>query len=97
MAFNLVLALIWLMIGLPLVAVNVIGQPMFGLEPGQPGLTMGIVAFLLAVYNLARFYAARVSRRRGDLAKKVTRRVVHQDEYHPEFDFTRRDDAPPPP
>jgi len=95
MAFHLVLLLVWLMIAVPLLAVNFLGQPVFGLEPGQPGLTMGIVAGLLALYNLARFYAARASSMGQPSVRPSKKKANVSTEYLPEFDFSRRSDNAP--
>lgn len=96
MAFNLALALIWLIIAVPLLAVNLTGRPLLGLEPGQPGLSMGLVAALLALYNVARFFAARSFQRSREREKRLKRKSVHEEEYHPEFDIFRRDDGQSP-
>jgi uncharacterized membrane protein YdjX (TVP38/TMEM64 family) len=89
--FHLVLLAIWLMIAVPLLIVNLTGRELFGLAPGQPGLTMGIVAGLLAIYNLARFYAGRTTRKTKTTKDPVKKKPIPSSEYLPEFDFTRQE------
>src|SRR5262245_66175178 len=76
----------WLIIGVPLLVMNLTGQPMLGLAPGQLTLMLGLLAVAVGIFRL---WTAATMRRRAQPPPPVRRRRVEGAslEYNPEFDF----------
>ncbi len=78
---------VWLIIGVPLLIMNLTKQPMIGLEPGPLTLMIGIGAVLLGLFRLG---TAAMMRRKNPPPPPVRRRPSGASlEYNPEFDFTK--------
>jgi hypothetical protein len=90
-SLNLILAFVWLVIGLPLAIVNLTGKEIAGIEPGQQGLYVAVLALVLAAYNFARWGASRAYANRTRKPPPVKKKPVEGQrfEYNPEFDFNR--------
>src|SRR5262245_10392825 len=88
---NLILAFTWLVIGLPLLAVNLTGKEIAGIPPGQYTTLVGAVALVLAAYNFARWGAARAfsKSKPGSPPPKKKPAEGQRFEYNPEFDFNK--------
>jgi hypothetical protein len=80
---------IYLMIGVPLLVINLTERPMIGLGPGPMTLMVGIAAVALGLFRLATAWT--ISRKRNPPPPPVRRRRVEGAslEYNPEFDFTK--------
>lgn len=92
MQLNLILALVWLLIGLPLLIVNLTGKEFSGIGPSQNTMLVAVISLVLAAYNLARWGAWRAySKRPPRPLPPVKKKPVEGQrlEYNPEFDFNR--------
>lgn len=92
MHLNLILALIWLLIGAPLLIVNLTGKAISGIGPSQQTMWVAIISLVLAAYNLARWGASRAYARRSPKPLPPARKKPVEGqrlEYNPEFDFNR--------
>ncbi|MCU0702957.1 MAG: hypothetical protein MUF18_03095 [Fimbriiglobus sp.] len=92
-AFRVVLALVWLTVGVGFLFRALLPQGVF---EGRDGLTLnlfGMIALVLAGYNVMRLVA--VVRRRQALARleanPLARPTARPREYIPELDFTKPD------
>ena len=88
MRFNLILGIMWFLMGAVLLVVNITGKAIDGLPPGRDSLLVGGLAMLLAAYNFLRWWVSR-SRRAATPAPKKKPVDGARLEYNPEFDFTR--------
>ncbi len=107
MRLNLILAFTWLVIGLPLAAVNLTGKEIAGIQPSQYSMLVGTVCLVLAAYNFARWGASRAFSKSKSTPTPIPPRKKPPEgqrfEYNPEFDFSRpgpvtlasEDESPP--
>lgn len=88
---NLILAFTWLVIGVPLIVVNLTGKEIAGIPPGQYTTLVGAVALVLAAYNFARWGAARAFSKTKVAPPPPKKKPVEGQryEYNPEFDFNK--------
>ena len=97
--FNLFLAIFWLCLGALLVYARITGLKVFRIDESGVDMLAGL-AFLLAVYNLVRWWAVRVSARARAQRWRAEQRRRENDkppaEYDPTFDFTGREPPEPP-
>ncbi len=92
MQYNLIYTFIWLLIGLPLLIVNLTGKEFSGIGPSRQTMMVAIISLVLAVYNLARWGATRAFRRQASKPQPPVRKKPIEGrrlEYNPEFDFDR--------
>ncbi len=93
MRYNLFLGILWLCAGSCLLGAHVMGKEIAGMPPDRE-LLIAVVVLVLAAWNFARWWAARVRQKARNAAKPPPRkRAVEKPpaEYHPEFDFTQPD------
>jgi len=86
---NLILCFIWLLIAVPLLLANLTPLQIPDVPVGREGLLVGGLAALLALYNLARWYASRSRRTPPPPATTKRRLDAPRLEYNPQFDFNR--------
>jgi hypothetical protein len=90
--YNLIYAFIWLLIGLPLLFINLTGEEFSGIGPSRQTMMVAIISLVLAAYNFARWGAARAIRRQSPKPLPPVRKKLldgRRLEYNPEFDFDR--------
>jgi hypothetical protein len=88
MQLRLISGIVWLLIGIPLLAMNLTNTPILGLEPGNLTLSLGLLAVALGIFRL--WVAATIRKRRNPPPPPVRRRVSGPTlEYNPDFDFNR--------
>jgi hypothetical protein len=90
--YNLIYTFIWLLVGLPLLALNLIGKEFSGIGPGRETMTVAIISLVLAAYNLARWGVSRAYASRSPKPLPPARKKPVEGqrlEYNPEFDFNR--------
>jgi len=95
MYLNLVMAVIWLCVGVVLLGARAAGKPFTGVFPDSD-ILFGVVALVFAAYKFARWWSARVRQKAREAAAQPPKKrpVGRPAEYHPEFDFTRNDSPP---
>jgi len=96
--YNLILAPVWLLLGLYLLYREQTRPP----QPGVTPVPLWAFAFVLAAWNLVRWWASRTARRmqetsRSAFHQRSARRPGHTSEPDPNFDFSQPGPAPQPP
>jgi branched-subunit amino acid ABC-type transport system permease component len=87
MRFNLIMGMFWLCGAVTLAVYALQGKPFAGLDPDRAQLII-VFGFMLALYNFARWWAARSKK---PAAPPPRKKVLfgEQQEYLPEFDFQK--------
>lgn len=100
--YSLVLAAVWLLIAVLLLAPEEMIAPRVAKQLGGPlKLPAGVLALVLAVYNVARWWAYQSLYRNRGAAVRRNPLAVREDEggmyeYNPELDFFKPTEGEPP-
>ena len=99
--YNLILAAVWLLIAVLLLAPEELIAPQLAKQLGGPlKFPAGVLALVLAVYNVARWWAYQSLYRNRRAAVRGNPLAVREEgekyEYNPELDFFKPADGEPP-
>jgi hypothetical protein len=91
MRLNLILCVMWLIIGVGLLSYRQLHPEISGTPTENVALWGGIIGILLCLYNLVRWWSSRaLARHRAEpKPRREPRPRSATLEYNPEFDFTR--------
>jgi hypothetical protein len=92
MRMNLMMGIFWLCVGIMVAVANLIGTDLRAVY-SDGGRLVGGIAIVLAIYNFARWWAARTKQkaREAEAAVPPRKRQIEKPptEYNPEFDFNQ--------